>query len=279
MSVNRYKLTQPKTSESKTQSINIPIIQNIGLSGKEDNIKREFVEYEVNKSINEIIDYEKVKLRPIGVNNSNVKNIRYDLNMLYNGGYAIDTYWDDIGFTYEDFLYNKNGFTKSFLRLDFFDSDKTSSQILLFFITISPKFSLNEYNGDGNPPLPSEYDLGFTLGNTLNDRNANGEGFNIYYYKDKVIPTINKELFMRASFANAKTGVYTRMMSSNNPINDIDDLMKSTNNTNEKNNLFTKYILSRNSDGYFYEIDTEYSNNVTFESENYNVNLYEISAK
>ena len=89
---------------------------------------------------------------------------------------------------------------------------------------------------------------------------------------------------MKATFNNAKTGKSIGFMSTDNPSLPIDELIKTTIslpshnliNTNIKNNLYTRYILKRDVDGYFYDIDTTYSNNVNYIS-NQNINSYEIN--
>tara|TARA_R110000772_G_scaffold17946_3_gene49891 strand:+ start:64035 stop:64877 length:843 start_codon:yes stop_codon:yes gene_type:complete len=278
MSVNSYKILKPHISGSTAIHINVPISQTPWLTGQEDIIKSMFVDVEVENSITPTINYEKVKFSPKNPLNTNViTNVIYSMFFLEGGSYNPNSYWGSIGFTSSDFKFKKNSFTKSFLRLDFYDSDITSSQRLLFFITIFPRFSINDYNEDGTPPLPSEYDLKFTLGNTLKDRDANGEGFNLYHFKDEVLPTVDKEIFMRASFSNAKTGIVTRFMSNDDPNINVEDLMKTTNGTNLVNKLHTKYILKRNQLGHNYSISENYSNNIGFGQNNYRVALYEIS--
>ena len=74
-------------------------------------------------------------------------------------------------------------------------------------------------------------------------------------------------------------------MSTSSPNLPIDELMLTTKDITTapipKNNLYTRYILTRDVDGYFYEIDTNYSSNVSASSSStsvvYNVELYEIS--
>jgi hypothetical protein len=83
---------------------------------------------------------------------------------------------------------------------------------------------------------------------------------------------------MSAEFNNAKTGVTTRLMSSNIPNNTIDTLIKSTAGTNIPNNIYTKYVLIKNDGGYYYEVDQNYSTNVNILNNNYIINLYQISA-
>jgi len=276
MSVNKYKLLK----NGKDLNLNLPISQDFSLAGQEDIIKRDFVNVEVDKSINEIIDYEKVKLLPKNIDNNGLINkIIYKLNFLdENGNYNTTNSWYDLGFNYKDFKFRKNVFIKSHLRLDFFDSDILSRQRLLSFVTLYPKFYIEELKPNGSIPQPNEKLLNFTLGNTVLDKKLEGEGFSLYYFKDEIIPTVNKNMFMVATFNNAKTGKSTKFMSSNNLNLPVDELIKTTDNTNFKNNLHTKYLLIRDVSGFYYKIDTNYSNNVINLNNDYVINLYEINS-
>jgi len=278
MSVRRKILISNFTGTTD-YNINLPISTMFSVAGQETVIDRDFINIEVEDSINQILDYEKVRFLP-KINNSIVKSITYTLKLIETSNTYGDTYWSRLGFTIEDFYERRNAFTKSFLRLDFYDNDNTATQRLLFFVTIFPKFTVNDFKANGNPPTPSEYQLKFTVGNGLIDNNINSQGYQLYYFKDEVLPTVPKELFMRAVFANAKTGEEIRFMSSSNPSNTIDSLIKNTNGTNEKNKLHTKYILERTEEGYYYRISTSYSdNNVIEQTNGYQINLYQINSK
>lgn len=284
MFVNKYTLINNLTGDT-SYSINIPMGTNSGMLGQQDVIDRDFIDIEVDKAVNIIFDYEKVKLLPKNGNDL-VNNITYKVNFLNGSTFNTNTNWNDIGFIDEDLKFKKNSFTRSFLRLDFYDSDIATNQNLISFITLYPKFSYNDVKINyktGEIPSAINYKTTFVLGNPLVDRKLNGEGFSLYHFKDEIFPhpLPPKHLYMRATFNNAKTGKSTGLMASNNPSLPIDDLIKSTIGTTNKNNLYTRYILTRDVDGYFYEIDTTYSsNNVSYDptSKNYTVNLYQISA-
>jgi hypothetical protein len=74
-------------------------------------------------------------------------------------------------------------------------------------------------------------------------------------------------------------------MSSNSPTNGIDVLARTTmDDPTMVNQLYTRYILKRDVNGYCYEIDDDYSNNVVMTLDQntgkvaYEVCLHEISA-
>jgi len=389
MFVNKYTIVNSQLSGTTGYDISLSMSQNVGFVGQQESIESEFIETEVDKAVNVIYDYEKVKLLPKD-DTVPITDITYNINLLetesnnligassvtilsYSSSIAIvgnsgnvitssmlaletskvhnlklgekivilsplsnifdkeftvkrldsptvfvidinptpsnlalingtitkssikkkSNFWSDIGFDYNDFLFKKKSFTKSFLRLDFYDSDIATNQNFISFITLYPKFSSIDIAaaGQGNVPDPTTYQLDFELTNTLLDRNGNGEGFALYHFKDEIPPKIlnaPKHLYMKAKFNNAKTGISTGLISSNSPNLPIDELMMTTMNltgTSVKNNLYTRYILTRDIDGYFYEIDENYSSNVTTSNVTtsnvttgkYNIELYEIS--
>lgn len=374
MFVNKYTIINSELSGTTAYDIKLPVTQNTGFVGQRELIESKFIETEVDKAVNIIYDYEKVKLLPkikTPTSTTIASKILYQVNLLKKEGVklieayassmstkslAIETstkhklevgddiviacplsnifnsqfkverlglddgskkdevfvikldtilttsnlnlinttiiaseslvkkislYWSDIDFVYDDFLFKRKSFTKTFLRLDFYDSDIATNQKFISFITLYPKFSNADIEaaGQGNVPDPTKYRLSFELGNTMVHRDKNGEGFSLYHFKDEILPDPlpPKNLYMKARFNNAKTGISTGLMSSSNPNLPIDELMQTTmNSTTLKNNLYTRYILTRDEDGYFYEIDKNYSNNVKV-TDSYEVQFYETS--
>jgi len=279
MDVNRYIIRQPVLSTTTATTINLPVSQTLALAGQQEIIDTKFIDVEVEKSINTLFDYETVRFTP-QYNGYICDTITYSIKLLDTNGTYSATTWFDAGFDFDDFNFRKNAFIKSFLRLDFYDSDIGTSQRLLFFKTIYPKI-------DGEIPQPINLPLNFNVGNVLKDRSLNGEGFFLYYFKDEVIPTVPKNLYMKATFLNAKNGKALAMMSSNDPNITIDVLVKTAMNQSQSihlGKLYTKYVLTRGLDGYYYEIDTTYSGNgsqsnitTNINPTSYLVNLYQIS--
>ena len=297
MFVKKYTFVNNLTGDTSDAgyNINIPIGNNSGMVGQQEIIEKDFIDIEVKKAVNDIFDYEKVKLMPIHDNTDGpLDNITYVVNLLDTTSTSFNTSlkWSDISFTDDDLRFKKKSFTKSFLKLEFYDSDLVSNQNLVSVITLFPEFS-NEDMSTGSIPQAVNYSVSFKLGNTLADRNRNGEGFSLYHFKDEVLPTPlpPKNLYMKATFNNAKNGTSTGLMSSDITTLSIDMLVRSTENITPygsvKNNLHTKYILSRDSTGYSYKIDRDYSDNVKYESptttttsltNDYIINLYQVKA-
>ena len=303
MFVKKYTFVNNLTGDTSDAgyNINIPIGNNSGMVGQQEIIEKDFIDIEVNKAVNDIFDYEKVKLIPIHDNTDGpLDNITYVVNLLDTtlNNFNTSLKWSDITFTDDDLRFKKKSFTKSFLKLDFYDSDLLSNQNLVSSITLFPEFS-NEDMSNGSIPQAVNYPVSFKLGNSLFndpslfvDNSKSSEGFSLYHFKDEVLPNPlpPKNLYMKATFNNAKNGTSTGLMSSNSTTLSIDTLVLSTENITPygsvKNNLHTKYILNRDSTGYSYKIDTDYSDNVKYEDLNststktndYIINLYQVKA-
>lgn len=298
MAVNKYIIRIPSLSENTGATgttMAIPLTLDVQNVNQSDIIKTKFIDIEVENSINPIVDWEQGRFSPVKTFtaplNNLIDSITYSLNFLDSTKNFINATYGDAGFNDTDIKNRKNGFKKSFLRLNFYDSDNIGKQKLVAFLIIYPRVddkffsstnlpSKSFFTPPGSTPWGTinpvkQINLEFTVGDSLKDRRKDGEGFFFYYYKDEVSSTTPKELFMRASFSNAKTGKVTRLMSTNSKVY-IDKLNTSTNGTTNKNNLHTKYILSKDNTGYYYKIDTSYSSNVSILGDIYEVNLYEI---
>jgi len=277
MDAKRYTIRRPTLSATTATTISLSLDQNINFVGQQELIDTKFVDVEVSKSINETFDYEVTRFTPLLDNSDECENIVYKINILDNNVYNLNTKWSNIGFEFEDFSLNKNSFNKTFLRLDFYDNDIGTTQRLLFFKTIFPSLKPEQQPNSivSQLPQPNNVKLNFKVGNILKNEFISSEGYYLYYFKDEVIPTVPKELYMKATLFNAKTGKITGMMSSDNPNVTIDELAKTNNGFTGK--LHTKYLLIRYVDGYRYKIDNTYSTNITNNTTEYIVDLYQIS--
>jgi hypothetical protein len=285
-----YKINSTIFSGGTTAStINIPIKMEYLPVDNNELIETTFVQTGVNNSINPILDYEKVKFKPFSndvTNTGLINQITYKISFLSGGTILPITHYSDIGFTDDDIKYERNYFLESYLYLAFYDSDNPLTQNLVNQIEIycglnNPNFKNKQYSitsdfldsssaqaigySVGHPKLASAIPIRMIVSNPLTVTNAFYEGYHIYYYKD--VPSAS--LWMKASFFNAKTGKSTNLMTDNQPY-PIDNLV---------NKLWTKYNLYKNQNGYYYEIDPTYSNNVDLSGfPNITVNLFEIQA-
>ena len=286
MFVNRYQINLSTIATGTTATtINIPINMEYQLVDNSELIQKVFVETEVEKAINPILDYEKVRFLPLDLSGNHIDKITYSLNLTGS------TFYGQIGFTNDDIKYQKNSFKQSFLNLAFYDTDNPLDQRLITNITLFAELSPNDllpsvaqqiisYGSQigipGQPKPANQIPLTFNLQNPILNRKGFAEGYHLYDYKDELKIGDYKYLYMRASFKNAKTGKSTNLMVQNAPAT-IDNLVHL---------LYTRYKLVRNNTGYYYEIDDTYhgltamtgSNNVSYAGNNAIVNLYQIQA-
>lgn len=258
MSVKKYKITQ-KNITGNTIELPITFSEDVGFAGQADLIKSQFVNIEKEKSVNEIIDYEKVRFVPISTINQLITRIIYKVNF-YDGNGFNDNTWNDIGFSYEDIYYNRNRFKKSFLRLVFYDSDNLLNQTPILSVTLFPQYKTSEMV---NPST----EISFTREDPLKTPNGFSEGFYQYFYKDLVDLDSDYDLYMRASFLNASTGIERPLMMTNTIPNYGVDF-------NDKIHL--KYTFRKNNNNYSYLINED-SDIVNYNSNNNEIiiNLYE----
>jgi len=275
-----YKINSSIFSSGTTAStINIPVKIDFQTVDNGELIDRVFVDTETTKVINPILDYEKVRFLPVYNNGTpkQVDNVTYNLSFLVNGVLKNPTYYSDISLDDSDIKYERNYFTEGYLYLGFYDSDNSLTQNLVSEIEIynvltDADFVGGVHVGVNQPKPASQIPIKLVVSNPLT---VNGvyEGYHLYDYKDDVSNNVPKYLYMKASFFNAKDGKTTNLMNSPN-IYSIDTLV---------NKLYTRYKLYRDLTSFYYEIDTTYSSNVTYElvnniPTNIIVNLYQIQA-
>ncbi len=276
MFVNKFQINISTIDSGTTATtINIPISLEYQIVDNSELIDRVFVTNEIQKAINPIADYEKVRFLPLDLNNKNIDTITYSLTFLTGTKYS------DIGFDDDDIRFAKNSFKESFLKLAFYDTPNPLNQRLISNISLYPHLLESDLydntvvfpNIPGQPKPANQIKVSFILSNPVTSPRGNAEGYYLYNYKDEIFNNIPKELYMRASFNNAKTGKSVNLMVDSTP-HSIDVLV---------GKLYTKYILTRSSTGFYYKIDKTYNsngtivpNNVTYSSNNVTIKLYQI---
>lgn len=262
-------------------TINIPITLEYQIVDNAELIEQVFVKVEEQKAVNPILDYDKVRFLPVYDSTTFVDKISYNLNFLNdNSGMVVPTYYSTIGFDDADIKFKKNFFTESYLLLSFYDSDNPLTQNLVTQIEVYNHLSSSDYyltttNSQiaGQPKPSNTIPVNLVILNPLTNRSGYFEGYHIYAYKDEYfIDAPPKSLYMKASYINAKTGKVINMMTENTKYS-IDQLIYKQ---------YTKYNLFRNTSGFYYGVDTTYSNNVSYTNSsnpnlrNLTVNLYQI---
>lgn len=236
MSVNKYRIV-PDNNE---KYLNIPIEMKWDFTGKDDSLD-EYQKTILEEVIGTANDFEVCRFTHeeyLDVNQRTKTNINYEFNF-YNYSLPITattvttTNWDDtylnLGFTTPDIYYFRKPFTKSFFKLDFYDSPSEVSQNIYFSIILPVQqgefqmVNLSAIITNVNIRKP-KYSLDY-----LGDK----EGFFIYWLRDRNYIDID-EFYMSAKFFNGRTGNFIRMM--NRP----------------QIPPFTPSLFTFNSDEYFY---------------------------
>ena len=255
MLVNKIRINRRLLETNNGKEIMLPLDLTTQNVDQHDIIQEKFIDVEVNKSINPITDFDQVRFKPTKDLKSPLANIirtiNYSIFVLDENKTYTDASYEDVGFKIDDIKFRKNSFNNSFLRLNFYDSDNRSIQRLMSYIVIYPivneKFFVANNSlrdaffkpndkktwGDINPV--ENINLEFTVGDSLIDKTLDGEGFFIYHYKDEINDKTPKELFMSASFNNAKIGKILRLISTDTKP-PVDKINTPTNNTSIKNN-------------------------------------------
>lgn len=291
----RYQINLTTISGGTTATtINIPISLESQEIGQSELIDRVFVDVQVENAINPISDYDKVRYLPLNLESKPLITISYNLDLNDGEDYKA------IGFADDDIKYEKSCFKESFIYMAFFDSPNPMTQRLISYNTIYSKLNENDLLGvesaqtatynrvvgiPGQPKPADEVKLRFIVMNPILKPRGFSEGYYLYDYRDELKIGESKSLYMRASFKNAKTGKSTNLMVKNltTPLQ-IDKVV---------NELYTRYILTRDITGYYYKIDNSYegnkdssgnvvvslSNNVEYVGNDVIINLYQIQAK
>ncbi len=276
MDVNKIKIKISDISDNGF--IKIPLSLDFRGVDQEEVLRKDFIDIEKKRAINPIIDYDKTRFIPKNLSGGVIENIKYNLNFLKDGSINYNTKYSDLGFNDNDIKFRKNNFMKSFLRLNFYDSDSPVNQNLISTVTIFSRITKDDIktydDGIGIPSLANEFPVRFILNNPLTKPDGFSEGFYLYHFKSDVNIDLPRELFMRATFQNAKDGTSTQFITSNIP-QDI---------TNINDYIYTKYVLKRDNVGYYYDLDVDYSSNINYSfdldndgiSDDITIELYEI---
>jgi hypothetical protein len=255
--VHRYTFKLNDSTSAST--INIPINLEAYPIDQSELIETTFVDIEMTKSINPIIDYEMVRFSPVDFNNNELITIIYKI-ILNNGGN-----YDNAWFENDDFYYRRNVLKKSFLKLDFYDSPILTSQNYLFSSTLYCRVLNDMYTTANKLKDVSIIPLEFKLDDPISIPSGVTEGYYIYDYKEDISYNTPKEIYMKCSFNNAKDGKTYNLMISNTP-QTIDNLV---------NKLHIKYTLKIDINGkYYYQLDDV--NNIILDNDSATINLYEI---
>src|ERR1017187_3643882 len=112
-----YKINLSTLATGTTATtINIPVNIDYQLVDQAELVENVFVANEVEKAINPILDYEKVRFLPLDLNNVHVDKIVYNVNSFITGTTNLGAInYSSIGFSDDDIKYERNNFKETFL--------------------------------------------------------------------------------------------------------------------------------------------------------------------
>lgn len=239
MSVNRIKIVKDDTNKY----LNIPVNMTWDFMGRDESID----EYEV-KAIKEVTgiaaDFEVARFSHNTFSNMDTA-INYEFNFYDDTepitantiGNWSSSYLNE-GFSIQEVYYYAKPFTKSFFKLDLYDTpDESTQQIYLSIILPIQQGLTQTVNLDPLQP-PVEIKKPTMI---LDSIGADKEGFYIYWLRSRDFIDISK-FYMTAKFFNARLGVFKQM-------------------TNTRQDLITPSKFQFNNADYFYYIvELDYSN-------------------
>jgi len=247
MFVSRKKIRLDSVT-GDSYNLNIPIKFNASPLDNEDLVKTTFVEKEVEKAINNIIDYKKVRFKPATVKNGKwhvVPEIKIELNFINSdGGYT--RYYNGLGFNSEDIFCRINKVMKSYLTLDYYDTTISSENQLLTSTNIYTQMGSDQLNAVGIPKKSDRCPVSYRLGSPTLRPNMVHEGFHIYWFDFDILNTDNKEfiIYLSPTYQNAGNGKVSVMAPYTGNITPL----------NSKEVQYTKVILKYDNGLFLYTI-------------------------
>lgn len=211
--MNKYRFPIPENDGY----INIPIEIKWDFFGKDDSIEI-YEESVIEDIIGTPRDFEILRFSHQPHTDNTRTDINYEFNFFDNTqGTGTDislatasdwatTYLNE-GFTPNEIYYYDNPFSKSFFKLDFYDTNDTATQVIYFTIIIPVQQGLNE-TVSITPYLP---DVNIRVPVFKLDYVGDKEGFFMYWIRKKETIDI-KTFYMSAKFFNARVGGFMRMM-------------------------------------------------------------------
>lgn len=204
MGVNKYIFLQ---NGSQSKNINIPIQSNWDFEGLDDAVDQ-YEETAIKEVLGLPYDFE-VNRFPHQEYDGGTTKINYEFYFYSGGSLSDSSSWQNSylgeGFSVQDLFYFTNKFTKSFFKLDFYDSvdDKKQKNYFTVIIPTQQGFKMTMNMGfDTVSVNKPKYSLDY-----IGDK----EGFFLYWLKNlEFIPI--KTFYMTAKFYNAGTGQFTKMM-------------------------------------------------------------------
>lgn len=207
MFVNRKKI-RIGSSDTGVFNINIPIQSNPMPLDNEDLVNSTFIDKEVQKSVNTIIDYKKVRYKPAIVKNGKwiiVPEIKIVLNFIDEDGELTNTY-DSLGFSSVDLFCRVNKLMKSYLALDYYNTNISSQNILLASTNVYTQIGDDQTANSGMPKKSNQCPISYRMGSPTLRPDMVHEGFHIYWYDSVMDQDGEYVMYLSPTYQNAGNG-------------------------------------------------------------------------
>ena len=211
---NKYKFTLPTGTD---KYINLPIEIKWDFYGRDDTI--DVYEEQVLEQIIGIgEDFEVTRF-----SHDSYESEKTDINYIFNfysgltqdvlNGQSWDTDWVSSylaeGFGSNEVYYYDKAFTKSFFKLDFYDTNEEKTQINYFTVILPVQQGYTELASIS----PHKPDVSIKIPTFKLDYVGDKEGFFLYWLRSKSFISLDT-FYMSAKFFDAKLGIFVKMMNS-----------------------------------------------------------------
>lgn len=236
MNVNKIKIVK----DNLDKFVNVPVNIQWDFMGQEDSIE----EYEtsvIKQVIGNPIDFEIAKFthRPFPNQDTEINYDFYFYDNLIPITNNVVGNWDisylNNGFSVQDVYFFSKPFTKSFFKLDFYDTMEEKDQQIFLSIILPTQQGRTETAVISNITTPIEIKKPKMVLDFLGDK----EGFTIYWLKKRNYIDIDT-FYMTAKFFNAREGVFKQMT-----------------NTRQDNITPNKFDFN-NADYFYYKVSLDY---------------------
>ena len=259
MTVNRTKILI-KDDNISGNTINIPICMDFTPIDNSELVETKFVEDEIEKAINPIVDYKKIIFKPADNDWNIINEFEYIFNFFEPTLPSLGTVpsqslpqyvnnYSPLGFLFDDIFCNTERFVNSFLRITLHDTPNTSNNNVLGFVDVYTQTGKNQRDVYGFVLPLNQCPASMTVGDPVLKPETIHEGYHMYWFKDVVDESPNGEytVYASTSFNNAKNGVSMAMYTTPN----LTPTDIQINNINNSTGPFWMKIVFKNDNGVY----------------------------